>query len=200
MTHKTKQAALKAARKDLGPTAAEGIDFNLRNTGAGWVHESIPAANPVAVKAKAKKAKATDLPPGVAAAGLAEAMGGPLATEAVAADQARAAAPAKPKRLTPAARAKMPKIVPFSKPTAPAGQSKTEMVIEMLSRPGGATSKEIEAATGWVSHSVRGLIGTLKSKGTEIQSKKIKGEPTYYSIRKASAPKPAAADPVGDVV
>lgn len=186
MTHKTKQAALKAARKDLGPTAAEGIDFNLRNTGAGWVHESIPAANPAAVKAKAKKASKTTWAGDSAAAVNA----GVRAAKAVAPKKAKAAPKPKADKAKPAA----------PKPTSPAGQSKTEMVIEMLSRPGGATSKEIEAATGWVSHSVRGLIGTLKSKGTEIQSKKIKGEPTYYSIRKASAPKPAAADPVGDVV
>jgi hypothetical protein len=48
MAHKTKQAALKAARKDLGAEAVETVDFQLRNTGNGWDYETIPPANDAA--------------------------------------------------------------------------------------------------------------------------------------------------------
>lgn len=214
MTHKTKVAALKAARKSLGDSAVEGVDFNLRNTGAGWDHESIPAANAAAAKAKATKApkpkakaKNTLLTPEAANVEIVAA-----ATEEASADaarytpaQQRADKAAVPKKARATAKPKASKGKAVVPKAASTGQSKTEMLINMMSRPGGATSKEMEAAAGWVPHSVRGLIGTLKSKGTPIESKKIKGEPTYYSIRKGAAPAPPpvaapAGDPVGDVV
>lgn len=170
MPHKTKQSALTAARKALGDTAAEGVDFNLRQTGAGWVHEPIPPANEPAKKARAAKAPK------------------------------KAAAPA-PK--APSAKAKAPKKARAAraapKPAAPEGTSKTEMLVAMLSTAGGATSKEMETATGWQSHSVRGLLGTLKKRGVNVVSKKLKGEPTIYRIVKA-APAAAAAETVGDVI
>lgn len=57
MAHKTKQAALKAARKDLGEAAVEGMDFTLRNTGAGWICIKIPPANVAAEKAQAARGR-----------------------------------------------------------------------------------------------------------------------------------------------
>jgi Protein of unknown function (DUF3489) len=43
--------------------------------------------------------------------------------------------------------------------------SKEEIVVGMLKRKGGATREEIEEATGWQSHSVRGFIsGVVKTK------------------------------------
>jgi hypothetical protein len=187
MSHKTKQSALEAARKALGPNAMEGVDFNLRNTGAGWEHESIPAANPAAVKAKAKKTSKTWAGDSAAAVNA-----GVEAAKVVAPKTAKAA----PKPKADKAKAVAPK------PKPPEGKTKHAMLLEMLTRPGGATSKELEAAAGWVSHSVRGFIGTLKQKGTPVISKKIPGEPTYYSIRKGPAPKVEAptAEVVGDVV
>lgn len=157
MTAKTKQGALKAARKTLGENAVEGVDFNLRNTGAGWDFEPIPAANEAAAKAKAKRAPK------------------------VKADQP-------PKK---AARAE--------KPDHKGGRdTKTRQFMDMLRAPGGATSKELEQAMGWKSHSVRGLIGTLKQRGENVVSKKRPGEPTYYQL--APGPKTAPAAEVGDVI
>ena len=54
-SHKTKQGALEAARKAHGAMSVEGMDFVLRNTGAGWVHEPVPPGNKAAAKAQAKR-------------------------------------------------------------------------------------------------------------------------------------------------
>ncbi len=83
-----------------------------------------------------------------------------------------------------------------AKIAAKASGTKSDLILGMLKKPGGASSKEMEAATGWAPHSVRGFLGTLRKKGVAVLSKKFaKGEPTVYSIE-------AAADPalVGDVV
>jgi hypothetical protein len=38
------------------------------------------------------------------------------------------------------------------------GGSKTARILDLLKRPGGATSKELMKATGWSLHSVRGWL------------------------------------------
>jgi hypothetical protein len=67
-------------------------------------------------------------------------------------------------------------------PPVISGQTKGALIQAMLSTPGGATSKELEAATGWQPHSVRGYLGTLRKAGVSVVSKKLKGEPTIYRI------------------
>ena len=60
--------------------------------------------------------------------------------------------------------------------------SKTTKILDLLKRPGGATSKELIKATGWLPHSVRGfLAGTLGKKMglTVISTKGQEGERTY---------------------
>jgi hypothetical protein len=60
--------------------------------------------------------------------------------------------------------------------------SKTEQVLELLKRPGGASLKEIMKATGWQPHSVRGFLsGTVgKKMGFKVESTKSEsGERTY---------------------
>lgn len=138
MPHKTKQSALKAARKALGETAVEGVDFVLRNTGAGWVYEEVPAANEAAAKSKARKA-------------------------------------AKGPKATRIAETPVPPVLGH-----PEGSTRTDQVMGMLRA--GATSKQLEAATGWQPHSVRGLIGSLKRKGHDITSTKVKGSPVVYRL------------------
>ena len=52
----------------------------------------------------------------------------------------------------------------------------------LLKRPGGATSKELMKATGWLPHSVRGFLsGTVRKKmGLTVTSTKGEdGERTY---------------------
>lgn len=196
MAFKTKQAALKAARKALGAETLENVDFILRNTGAGWVHEEVPAANEPAKKARAKRAR-KDLPE-------VEMVG-----DQIVSGHRRAAKAAEQKRPVVARDVTTGKVslkmaVPKSEPApkrrppeprtipTPAGQTKTEMLVGMMTRTGGATSKEMEQATGWAPHSVRGLVGTLKKRGVKVISTKEQGSPTSYSI--------APTQDVGDVL
>ncbi len=67
---------------------------------------------------------------------------------------------------------------------AVSGQTKGAMIQAMLLK--GATSKELEAATGWKPHSVRGYLGTLRKAKVNVVSHKTKGEPTIYRIEKPS--------------
>jgi hypothetical protein len=55
--------------------------------------------------------------------------------------------------------------------------TKQAQIIALLQRPEGATVAEIVAETGWMAHSIRGLIsGGLKKKlGLPITSEKIEG-------------------------
>jgi hypothetical protein len=60
--------------------------------------------------------------------------------------------------------------------------SKTSQMLELLKRPGGATSKELMKATGWLPHSVRGFLsGTVGKKMgmTVLSTKSDDGERTY---------------------
>jgi hypothetical protein len=62
--------------------------------------------------------------------------------------------------------------------------SKAATILELLNRPGGATALELQRATGWQPHSVRGFLsGTLrKKKGLEIVSTKGEDGERTYSI------------------
>jgi hypothetical protein len=56
---------------------------------------------------------------------------------------------------------------------APAGPSKLQTLIDLLTRPQGADLEEMMTATGWQAHSVRGaMAGALRKKGHDIQSQK----------------------------
>lgn len=102
------------------------------------------------------------------------------------------AAGPKPPKAPKAAAA--PKKAATPKPSAPEGKTKSDTLMEMLTTAGGATSKEMEDATGWQPHSVRGFLGTLRKKGVEVIAKKLPKEPTIYRIAKK------AEASVGDVV
>ncbi len=64
--------------------------------------------------------------------------------------------------------------------------SKKQIVIELLSRKGGATMDEITEATGWQKHSIRGFIsGTLMKKmDLPIASLKNEGGERVYRLEK----------------
>jgi len=63
-------------------------------------------------------------------------------------------------------------------------RGKTGRVLELLQRPGGATIKQLIAATQWQAHSVRGFLsGALKKKmGLKIVSTKEAAGVRSYSI------------------
>ena len=79
-------------------------------------------------------------------------------------------------------------------PKAPKGEkkggaardgSKAAKILELLKRPGGATSKELMKATGWQPHSVRGFLsGTIgKKMGLTVASTKGEDGERNYSIK-----------------
>ena len=62
--------------------------------------------------------------------------------------------------------------------------TKQAQIIALLQRPEGAAITEIVAETGWMPHSVRGMIsGTLKKKlGLSIAAEKVDGRGTVYKL------------------
>jgi hypothetical protein len=59
--------------------------------------------------------------------------------------------------------------------------SKTAKILDLVKRPGGATLKELQKATSWQPHSIRGFLSVLgKKNGLAVQStKSAEGERTY---------------------
>ncbi len=63
-------------------------------------------------------------------------------------------------------------------------QTKQQIMIDLLSRPEGATIEEIANATEWQSHTVRGaLSGAIKKKlGLAVTSEKVDARGRVYRI------------------
>ena len=63
--------------------------------------------------------------------------------------------------------------------------SKAAKILELLKRPGGATSKELQKATGWQPHSIRGFLsGTIRKKmGLSVSSTKGEDGERSYSVK-----------------
>ena len=62
--------------------------------------------------------------------------------------------------------------------------TKSETVLALLRRPGGATLMALMAATGWQAHSLRGFISGQLSKKMRLKVKSVKREgERVYSIR-----------------
>lgn len=66
--------------------------------------------------------------------------------------------------------------------------TKLAMIVDLLHRNDGATIAEIEDATGWQQHSVRGAIsGSVKKKmGLKVLSETVEGRGRVYRIGKKS--------------
>ena len=62
--------------------------------------------------------------------------------------------------------------------------SKQQLCLELLSRPDGACLEELQAATGWQTHSVRGFLsGTVKKKlGLTLISDRAGDGPRRYRV------------------
>lgn len=90
-------------------------------------------------------------------------------------------------KTTPAKKgAKAPKKATSARAEGVREGSKTEKVLDLLKRSGGATLAEIMKATDWQPHSVRGFIsGTLgKKMGLKVESVKGEDGERTYSIAK----------------
>jgi hypothetical protein len=63
--------------------------------------------------------------------------------------------------------------------------SKASAILDLLKRPGGATTKELMKATGWQPHSVRGFLsGTVRKKmGLTVTSTKGEDGERSYSVK-----------------
>jgi hypothetical protein len=96
------------------------------------------------------------------------------------------AVPAAPQAATVAQKAKGPGKAAKAEDAAPTARegSKKAIVLEMLRRPEGATLADIQSATGWQPHSVRGFIsGALgKKMGLAVESFKTPEGARAYRI------------------
>jgi hypothetical protein len=97
-------------------------------------------------------------------------------------------APAKPKpgkKATPAKKApESAKRAKVAEPEAREGR-KTAKILDLLKRPGGATSKELQKTTGWQPHSLRGFLsGTIgKKMGLAVTCTKSEDGERTYSVK-----------------
>ena len=93
------------------------------------------------------------------------------------------------KKSTRGKSAKSPANVAKETPSSHARTTKLEQCLELLTAPDGATIDELQAATGWQAHSVRGfLAGTVKKKlGLILDSKKAEGDVRRYRVVQAGA-------------
>ncbi len=57
--------------------------------------------------------------------------------------------------------------------------NKSQLIIRLLQRTGGATLDEIIAATGWLPHTTRAALTGLKKKGFQVTSEKTDGVRRY---------------------
>jgi hypothetical protein len=107
------------------------------------------------------------------------------AEETVAAVSAQApdVAPETPARAKKTSRAKK---TPTDAPTAkgPRENSKTDTILRLLKRPGGASLKDIMEAISWQAHSVRGFVSATLTKkmGLSVVSAKSESGERTYSI------------------
>ena len=67
---------------------------------------------------------------------------------------------------------------------APRRVSKTAKILALLKRPGGASLPQLQKATGWQPHSMRGFLsGTLKKKmGLRVHSAKLADGTRTYRV------------------
>ena len=70
---------------------------------------------------------------------------------------------------------------PEAMPPAPAEQrvNKSDLVIGLLRRTGGATIDEMVSATDWLPHTTRAALTGLKKKGHQLTSEKADGVRRY---------------------
>ena len=98
----------------------------------------------------------------------------------VAPAKAKSARKATPAKKAPKGRTKRE----VAKPKVARDGSKTAKILDLLKRPGGATSKDLMKATGWLPHSVRGFLSSTvrKKLGLTVTSTKGENGERTYSV------------------
>lgn len=89
------------------------------------------------------------------------------------------------KKAAPARKAQKGRITATVAKPKPRAGSKTAKILDLLKRPGGATAKELQKATGWQPHSVRGFLsGTVGKKiGMTVTTAKTGDGERRYSVK-----------------
>ena len=84
---------------------------------------------------------------------------------------------------------KSPRTESVKPPRLPTKESKEQLCLTLLSRAEGASIEDLQQATGWQSHSVRGFLsGAVKRKlGLALVSEKAEGQQRRYRIAQAAA-------------
>lgn len=84
------------------------------------------------------------------------------------------------KRQRKIAREPKPETASQGSSPAPAKRvSKTDLVLDLLQRPEGATIDQMVAATGWLPHTTRAALTGLRKKGHALVSEKLDGARRY---------------------
>ena len=74
---------------------------------------------------------------------------------------------------------------PAREASKPRAESKGAKILALISRPKGASLAEIQKATDWQAHSVRGFLSTAAKKhGLKIESTKTEAGDRVYQIKK----------------
>ena len=77
------------------------------------------------------------------------------------------------------------KATPAKEASTPRAESKGAKILALIGRPKGASLAEIQKATDWQAHSVRGFLSTaVKKHGLKIESTKTEAGDRVYQIRK----------------
>lgn len=77
--------------------------------------------------------------------------------------------------------------------------NKKQLMLNMLKRPKGVSIAELEKATGWQNHSVRGALVNLKNKDKHpITNSKDEDGPRRYFLKSGDAPIAADTQPVAE--
>lgn len=91
--------------------------------------------------------------------------------------------PATPKKEAKAGKKAKPTHV--KEASTPRAESKGAKILELIGRPKGATLAEIQKATDWQAHSMRGFLSTAAKKhGLKSESTKTEAGDRVYQIRK----------------
>jgi hypothetical protein len=76
---------------------------------------------------------------------------------------------------------------PAHRPQHPREGSKQALLVELLSRPKGASLDDLIGATGWLPHTTRAALTGLRRRGFSIERMPADGGPSLYRV---AAPQP----------